>query len=86
MPRPLTDFTVGPGVPFGAGTLVFVRPCVATSSPIETRLVGPAVVEICQKDPKEVSQRSERLPIFCVPRPIPLYKLKPREINPNSQR
>lgn len=49
---PLTDFTVGSRIPLRAGTLVFVRTCVATSPSVETRLMSPAVIEICPKDPK----------------------------------
>lgn len=42
----LCNLTVGSRIALRAGTLVFVRTCVATSSPIETRLVSPTVIEI----------------------------------------
>jgi hypothetical protein len=51
--RPLTNFTVGARVALWAGALVFVRPSVATCSPVETGLMSPTVIQICQKKKKK---------------------------------
>lgn len=40
------NFTVGSRIALRAGTLVFVRTRVATGPPVETRLMGPTVIEI----------------------------------------
>lgn len=40
------DFTVCSRIPLWAGTLIFVRTCVTTSTTIQTRLVSPTIVKI----------------------------------------
>lgn len=54
------NFTVGSRIALRAGTLVFVRTRVATGPPVETRLMGPTVIEICQKDAKVTTRHLSR--------------------------
>lgn len=58
------NFTVGSGIALGAGTLVFVRPGIATGPPIQTRLMGPTVIEIFVTELATPVGLTEALPGF----------------------
>lgn len=60
----LGNFTVGSRVALWAGTLVFVRTSVATSSPVETRLMSPTVIQIFVTELSTPVGLTEALPGF----------------------
>lgn len=60
----LSNFTVGARVALWAGALVFVRPSVATCSPVETGLMSPTVIQIFVTELSTPVGLTEALPGF----------------------